>query len=192
MRRTAHILLAAAVLLLLGREARAQTALLGVFQSPKGIGLTAMLDAAKGKETNILTLRTDFYGFLSGRTRDIGACLVYTHDYYFYRRESEGVRLALHAGAGGMVGYAHDHEKGFFSSFDRQLDRGPGFVVALTGQAGVRLDFRRHITVDLSFSACPGIHLRSDSNTGAMLLSFFKSGIYCVYYPQINIMYRFR
>ena len=192
MRRSAHILLLAALLLLRSMNAGGQNVLAGTFQSPKGIGFTAMFDSAQGGETNILTLRTDFYGFLTGRTLEAGAFVSYSHDYYFFRREFAGCDLSLHAGAGGMLGYAHDFEKGFFSSFDRELDRPAGGVAALVGNAGIRLDFRRHITLDISLSAAPGVHLRTHPETGAWLLTFYKNGCYRAYFPQINLMYRFR
>lgn len=192
MRRIAHILLPAALLLLGSMTAEGQTFLAGTFQSPKGMGLTAMLDTDQGRETNILTIRTDFYGVLSGRTPEIGAFLCYTHDYIFFRREAVNYDMLLHAGAGSMLGYAHDFEKGIFSSFDRELDRNAGGVLALVGNAGVRFDFRRRLSLDISFSAAPGLHLRSDPETGAWLLSFYKNGCYRAYFPQINLMYRFK
>ena len=70
MLRTLHIRLAAVLLfLLLGPAARGQEALLGVFNSPKGFGVTALFGPEMGEESNILTLRTDFYGLLGGRTQ---------------------------------------------------------------------------------------------------------------------------
>ena len=191
MRRIAHILLS--TLLLLGSvPAGGQTFLAGTFHSPKGVGLSAMLDTDQGRETNILTVRTDFYGVLSGRTREIGAFLCYTHDYIFFQREAVHYDMHLHAGAGSMVGYAHDFEKGIFSSFDRELDRNAGGVLALVGNAGVRFDFRRGLSLDISLSAAPGLHLRTDPETGAWLLSFYKNGCYHAYFPQIILMYRFK
>ena len=62
----------------------------------------------------------------------------------------------------------------------------------MAGTAGLRIDFPRRLTLDISFTAAPGIHLRSDRSTGALLLSFYKAGVYHVYYPQINLLYRFR
>lgn len=192
MRRIAHILLSAAFLLPFGLTSAGQTFLAGMYHSPKGVGLSAMLDTDRGQETNILTLRTDFYGVLSGRTREMGGFLSYTHDYIFFRREGENYDIHLHAGAGGMVGYAHDFEKGIFSTYDRELDRNAGGVLALVGNAGVRFDFRNRLSLDVSLSAAPGLHLRSDPETGAWLLSFYKNGCYRAYFPQIILMYRFK
>ena len=189
--KPAHILFLTAWLLLSGMALHAQDRLAGVFQSPKGAGLTLMLDTAEGWETNILTLRTDFYGILSGRTRTPGVIFSYTHDYYFFSFEWDDWALLLHAGAGGMLGYAHDFEKGFFSSFDRELTHPMGAVAAVSGSAGLRADFSRRLTLDVSLTAAPGIHLRTDPSTGALILSFYRAGVFHTYYPQLLLLYRF-
>lgn len=165
--------------------------LAGIFQSTKGVGIVLALDGAE-REMDILTLRTDFYGVLSGRTEQPGVCLQYTHDYVFPLRETPDCRLSLHAGAGGTAGFVHDFENGFFSAYGRQLERQPGWMAALAGGAGLRADFRRRLTLDLSFSVAPGIHLRTDPATGALIVSLYKNGLYHCYMPQVKLLYRFR
>ena len=64
-------------------------------------------------------------------------------------------------------------------------------MVALAGDVGVRIDFRRRLSLDLSFCLEPGIHMRTDPGTGALLLTFYKNGIYRGYYPHLNLLYRF-
>ena len=191
MLKPAHILCLLALLLPFGPAARAQGQRVGLFQSPKGFGVTATFDTASGEEMNTVTLRTDFYGLLSGRTKQIGAILTYTHDYQVFRMDGEDYSLVLHAGAGVSLGYTHDHEKGFYSSYERELARNPGGVAALAGLIGLRVDFRRHLTLDFGFILEPGVHLRTDPNTGAVILSFYKNGIYRGYYPHLNLLYRF-
>lgn len=191
MRRPLHILLLATLLLAFSPTAHAQRNLAGLYSSPKGVGATLMLDTASDSGINVFTLRTDFYGLLSGRTDRIGAFFTYTHDYTFLWTEGDDFVLSLHAGAGGSLGYAFDYEKGFFSSFDRALERERGFVAALSGNVGLCVDFDRRLSVDVSFTLDPGIHLRTDQQTGALLLSFYRNGIYRGYYPQVNLMYRF-
>lgn len=190
MYKTAHTLLTG-LLLLLCTAVSGQNRLIGLYQSPKGVGVCAFFDDPGGQETNIITLRTDFYGVLSGRTRDVGAAVSYTHDYVLLRRDTEQYSLRLHAGAGGMAGYTHDFEKGFFSAFDRQLERPRGWTFALAGNIGLRMDFRRHLSLDVSLTTLPGIHLRTDSKTGTLLVGFYRAGVYHTYYPQVNLMYRF-
>ena len=191
MLKPVHILGLLALLLPFGTAAHAQGQRVGLYQSPKGFGVTATFDTASGEEMNTITLRTDFYGFLTSRTKQIGAFLTYTHDYRVFRMEGEDYTLVVHAGAGVSLGYAHDHEVGFYSAVDRELEHNPGGVAALAGQVGVRVDFRRHLTLDLGFSLDPGIHVRTNPNTGAVILSFYKNGIYRGYYPHIDLLYRF-
>ena len=151
-----------------------------------------MFFSRPGDEADILTLRTDFYGVLTARTHEPGVCLSYLHDYVFFEREGEDFYLQLHAGAGGMAGYVHDFERGFYSAFDRELEHPRGWVAALAGNLGLRLDFFwLPLTLDFSLTAAPGVHLRTDPDTGAMILSFYRNGIFQAYLPQINLMYRF-
>lgn len=171
--------------------ARGQGIQLGIYQSPKGIGASLVLDSRSGTEMDLLTLRTDFYGVLSGRTRTIGAVLTYTHDYVFFRTEGEDFLLRAHAGAGGQAGFVHDFEKGFLSAYDRELEHNPGWMAALTGNIGVRVDFKRRLSLDVGVSISPGVHLRTDKSTGALLVSFYHCGIYHAYYPHLMLMYRF-
>ena len=64
-------------------------------------------------------------------------------------------------------------------------------AAGVTGNVGLRVDFARNITLDLSFSVCPGIHLRTNKSTGALITSFYKGGLYRAYFPQLNLFYRF-
>lgn len=191
MYKALHTTFLALALLLCCPALSAQDRLLGLYQSPKGVGISAVLESAGGTEMNILTLRSDFYGRLSGRTPDVGACVSYTHDYVLYRIEREDHLFRVHIGAGGLFGFTHDFEKGFFSAYERQLEKKPGWTVALAGNAGIRVDFQRHLSLDLSFSVLPGIHLRTDDKTGALLVNFYRAGVYHAFLPQLNLMYRF-
>ena len=184
-----RLLLLAALLLLPAKALRGQDFLLGLFQSPKGVGITAVFD--HGGEMDLFTLRTDFCGLLSGRTAQIGGIASYSHDYVLLYREMEDFAFSLHAGAGVMAGWVHDFENGFFSVYDRQMTHNPGIAAGATGNVGLRVDFARNITLDLSFSVCPGIHLRTNKSTGALITSFYKGGLYRAYFPQLNLFYRF-
>ena len=191
MYKALHTTFLAVALLLFCPALSAQDRLLGVYQSPKGVGISAVIESGGGQEMDILTLRSDFYGVLSGRTPEVGACVSYTHDYVLYRHEGEDHVFRLHIGAGGLFGFTHDFEKGFFSAYERQLVRKPGWTVALAGNFGFRIDFRRRLSLDFGFSILPGVHLRTDDKTGALLVSFYRAGVYNSYFPQINLMYRF-
>jgi len=189
--RALHRLLLPAALLLFSATALSgqEHHLLGVFQSPKGVGVSVL--TGRDAEMNIFTLRTDFCGVLSGRTPEIGAVFCYTRDYVITTREGEDWSVALHAGAGALAGWVHDFEKGVFSIYDRGMTHSPGIAVGAAGNIGLRADFARHITLDLSFSVFPGIHLRTNKSTGALITSFYRAGLYHAYYPQLNLFYRF-
>ncbi|MCR5352554.1 MAG: hypothetical protein K6E35_08720 [Bacteroidales bacterium] len=192
MLKNIRIALAALLLcLLFSPPAKGQQALVGLYQSPKGVGVSAMFEGERGDVLDIVTLRTDFYGILTGRTDEPGVCLTYTHDYSFLWVEWPEFTMSLHAGAGGLLGYVHDWEEGIFSAIERQLQHSAGFAAGLAGNVGLRLDFDRRLSLDLSFTTAPGIHLRTDKETGAVILSFYKNGLYRSYFPQINILYRF-
>lgn len=191
MYKALHPTLLAVALLLFCPALSGQDRLLGLFQSPKGVGISAVIESASGQEMDILTLRSDFYGLLSGRTPDAGACVSYTHDYVLYKLEGEDHLFRLHIGAGGLFGFTHDFEKGFFSAYDRQLERKPGWTVALAGNVGIRVDFLRRLSLDIGLSVLPGVHLRTDDKTGALLVGFYRAGIYNAFMPQVNLMYRF-
>ena len=192
MYRTFHKLLLAAALSLLCTALSGQDRFrLGTLQSPKGVGASAIFFSRGGSEMDYLTLRTDFYGVLAGRTRDVGICLGYSHDYVLWDLEGEDYRLRLHLGAGGLLGYVQAYEKGFFSSTDRALRRNRGGMASVTGNAGICVDFTRRLTLDISFTVAPGVHLRTDRSTGALLVSFYRNGVYQAYIPQVNLMYRF-
>ena len=190
--RTVHTLLVTAALLLSCTALQARERLrLGMLHSPKGVGVTALFCAPESGEMDIITLRTDFYGLLSGRTRDVGACLAYTHDYILWTHTGPDHRLRLHAGAGGQLGYVHDFEPGLFSANDRQLLRNPGGMASVTGNLGLCVDLGRRFTLDVGFSVAPGVHLRTDRRTGTLLVSFYRNGVFNAYLPQVNLMYRF-
>lgn len=179
---------AALVFLLPCPLARGQEALLGLFQSPKGVGVTATFGSAGAGETDILTLRTDFTGLLTGRTEHMGVCISYTHDYPIYQLWGDQFDMTLHAGAGGLVGYVQDWEKGLFSQYDRAFKHKQGFALALAGDIGLRFDFDR-LSLDLSFTVAPGLHLRADDETNTVILSYYHAGSVYAYFPQLSIMF---
>ena len=78
-----------------------------------------------------------------------------------------------------------------FSANDRQLLRNPGGMASVTGNLGLCVDLGRRITLDLSVSVAPGVHLRTDRRTGTLLVSFYRNGVYNAYLPQVNLMSRF-
>lgn len=179
------------IFLALAQHAGAREWSAGLVSSPSGCGILAQSFNSRGNEIDILSITTDFYGLLSGRTDDLGIRFGYTHDYIITQYEGNGFSMKLHAGAGMLTGYVHDHENGLFIGAGRPLEKEMGIVAALSCSFGLRFDFFRRVALDLGFSANPGVHLRMDRENGSMYLAFYKNGIYQIMFPRISIMYRF-
>lgn len=190
MKTRSYIFIAALLTLLSAPRGTAQD--LGFTSSPKGMGLTMEIyPVSRPGEIHILSVSADFYGIFSGRTDDPGIRLIYSRDFIFYGYKSRYVDLAVHAGAGAMLGYCHDFEKGFFSQSSRSLVKNPGAVAALTGSIGAKLDFIGGVSFDIGFMVHPGLHLRKDESNGALALSLYKNGLMQALIPHLAIFYRF-
>lgn len=187
----AYILFAAVLFLSAGTSATAREKRTGAFFSPKGLGLSLQVDNDWGDEIRTFNLYADMYGVYSGRTDKPGVAFSYVHNYILKVYDFEYSRLSMYAGAGFLAGYVHDFENGLFSVTDRQLQKGMGIVAALACNFGLGFDFDRHITVDVSFSLCPGLHLRRDADSGSTIISVFQRGYISALYPQLCIYYRF-
>ncbi len=189
MRSLGHIFISLAVLLSFSVSAPARERYLGTFHSPKGFGAGLLVGSEEGSEINLFSLYADMFGVFSGRTKDVGIALCYSRDYVISSFDLEFSSVTLHGGPGFMTGYLHDYERSFFS---HDTDRNMGFVAALSGNIGLLTDFYSHrISIDLGFCVNPGIHVRRDSDDGAVLISMYKRGIYFCLYPQLCIYYRF-
>ncbi len=164
----------------------------GLSSSPTGYGVMIHIMNPEGSELDILNISTDLYGLVSGRTDDIGFRLGYSHDYVINRFEYADFSMDIHAGAGLLTGFVHDHESGIFFGNRNPLEKEMGLIAALSCSAGLRFDFfARKVAIDLGFSANPGVHIRMDKENGSIYMSFYKNGIYQILYPKISIMYRF-
>ncbi len=192
MRAKAAISLAlAAVMSAVCSETAAQERYLGVFNSLKGFGIGAAFKPQDGASMTFINLYADMFGVLSGRTCDTGIAASLTRDYIIAYADYGYSYLALHAGPGFFTGYLHDYERHFFSS-DGQTYKEMGIVAALSGNVGLSADFFAHrLSIDISFCVNPGLHIRKDRDSGAMLLSLYKRGLYYCLTPQLCIYCRF-
>lgn len=186
-----HILYAILFLFACGVPVTAREKRLGTFFSPKGLGVSLQVDNGWGDEIRTFNLYADMYGVYSGRTRDAGIAFSYTHNYILKVYDFDYSRLSMYAGAGFLAGYLHDFENGMFSVTDRQLQKNMGVVAALSCNFGLGFDFDRRVTVDISFSLCPGLHMRRDPDSGSTIISAFRRGYISALYPQLCIYYRF-
>lgn len=170
-----------------GRSVRA-----GLLCSPKGAGLSLQIDSPSGSEVEILNLYADVYGLPSERTKDVGIVLSYTHNYILKMFSTADVSAALHSGVGATCGYVHDYEKGVFSkSPARFLEKNMGGIFCLCINAGLSFDFERNLTIDLSYSFNPGLHIRTESSNNSLRVSLYKLGCYYLLAPQLSLLYRF-
>lgn len=193
MTRPARILCALCALCLLYTPLRAGEKRLGAFFSPKGLGLSFQLDNDWGDEIRAFHVFADMYGVYSGRTSDVGIMFSYSHNYILRLREFGYSTMSFYVGAGFLGGYVHDFELGLFSkdNHGRVLQDPMGLVVALQCDIGLSFDFDRHVTIDIGFSLCPGLHVSRDSDTGTVSMSVYERGLISTVFPQLCIYYRF-
>lgn len=189
--KAAIILILAAALSAGGSEAAAQESYLGAYNSLKGFGVGAARKSEDGASISFVNLYADMFGVLSGRTGDIGVAASFSKDYIIAYADYGYSYLALHAGPGVFAGYLHDYERHFFSS-GGQTYKEMGVVAALSGNVGLSADFFAHrLSIDISLCVNPGLHFRKDKDSGAMLISLYKRGLYYCLTPQLCIYYRF-
>ncbi|HBH21323.1 MAG TPA: hypothetical protein DDX33_04935 [Rikenellaceae bacterium] len=192
MLKRSHITILLLFFLVTARTTSAREKRVGLFNSPKGFGLSMQLDSKAGDEISSFNLYGDTYGLLSGRTSDIGLAFSYSHNYILRVFDFKYCRSSLYAGAGVLCSYVHDHEEGIFSNPEEsQLAKEMGFVLALNCNAGYGIDFDRGISVDLSFSLSPGVFIHKKDDSSEILASLYKRGIFEVLMPQLCVFYRF-
>ncbi len=170
---------------------RAQNVSAGMIASFSYSGLILDITSESGHIIDRFTLCEDNYGFLTGRTNDIGVRFSYTHEYVFKSYEFEEFIGFFHAGAGAFAGYVYDHEPGSHSGAGLPLGKEMGLSLGLAASVGFCIDFPRSISIDLSFSAYPGMHLRGDRNSGMAYISLYLNGLYQILYPRLSVIYVF-
>ena len=189
--KSAISIVTAVLLSVFGNRAAAGEYYLGAYNSLKGIGASAAFRSGDSGTMNIINLYADMFGVFSGRTRDVGVAASFSRDYVLAYADFDYACLSIHAGPGCLAGYVRDFERHFFSS-EGEPYKNMGLVAALTGNIGLSADFFSHsVSIDVSFSVNPGVHIRKDKDNGALLLSLYKRGLYYCLIPQVCIYYRF-
>ena len=164
----------------------------GLLSSLKGAGISLQIDSPSGSEVDVINLYADIYGLPTGRTSDLGVVLSYSHNYVLKTFGNSDVSAALYSGVGVSLGYVHDYEKGVFSkTHERLLEKRMGGIVCLCINGGLAVDFERNLTIDLSFSFNPGLHIRTESRNNSLKVSPYKLGVYQLIIPQLSLLYRF-
>lgn len=172
-------------------SASGQDVAIGGFNSLKGFGICTEIGGsdADHERFNTYILSLDIYGLPMGRTEKPGVKFVFSHNHVLVKGGRGGVDSQFYAGPGAAVGYVHDREKSVASI--NRLVNNPGMTAALTGSAGMRMLFREHVLIDLSFTFEAGFHIRKDEWQEQNDLRFYSNGIYQAWYPQLSIMYKF-
>lgn len=163
----------------------------GIYNSFKGIGVTAQFNGASVKDMHIAHLFGDFYGVPTGRAREVGIKFNYTRAYVFSEIPSEECIFKFYAGPGASLGYVRDYEHGYYENLSLHLKNNPGGMTSLSGTAGCIVDFSKKIFINLSWTAELGIHVRRNATTGKTELNWYKNGIFQALYPQLSIMTEF-
>ena len=152
--------------------------------------MSAVFTGREEGAVNVITLYADTYGMASNRTREAGVVASYTRNYIFKTIDAEYAIFDFYAGAGAASGYVHDFERGFFNKTNIELTRERSVMAALSGNIGAHAEFGRRLSLELSFRADVGIAMRRNRSNGAMLLSFYKNGIFQTLYPQLTLLFR--
>lgn len=172
-------------------SASAQTRI-GIYNSVKGLGVSAeFVSKENTAESDLISVYTDTYGVFSGRSKFWGVMASYRHEYSFFKTDYEFLSLELHSGAGFIAGYVRDYEEGTFSLNTPALTKNPGLCFGVSGNIGARIFFDRAISLDVSFSIDPGMHIRADNESGNLMVSLYNNGIYHFIYPELRLFYNF-
>lgn len=166
----------------------------GFLNSPKGFGAQYRFAEADGI-FHTATALIDIYGIPSSRCSSPGLRFNFSRQYIFKQLESRGVSFTLYAGPGLSAGVVRDHDKGRWFDLKSLISENPGFMLALSGDAGCRFGFGRRISLDLSFTADAGIHVRRNEDQPAYpatSLSVYNNGFLQALYPQFTILFDLR
>lgn len=172
-------------------QAKGQDAAMGVYNSLKGFGICTEVDGSDQdhERFNTYILSMDIYGMPMGRTERPGIKFNFSHNHVLVKGGRGGVDSQIYAGPGAAVGLVQDRENSVASQ--SRLVNNPGVVAALSGSAGMRMLFREHVLIDLSFTFEAGFHIRNDEWQDQRDLRFYSNGISRAWYPQLSILYKF-
>lgn len=161
----------------------------GVFNSVKGIGLSA--EFLHSNRLDMIETYADLYGVIGGRCDTPGVKLCYTHARILKQIVGDSTSYLIYLGPGFSTGYIQDFEAGMFEKSFRTFVRNKGICAALTAKGGVRMDFNRRLSLNAGIRIEAGVHVRPDEQRRAYALSLYENGIYQTYVPELSILYRF-
>ncbi len=164
----------------------------GFLNSPKGFGAQYRFTESDGV-FHTATALIDIYGIPTSRCSSPGIRFNFSRQYIFKQLESRGVSFTLYAGPGLSAGIVRDHDKGRWFDLTSLISENPGFMFALSGDAGCRFGFGRKVSLDLSFTADAGIHVRRNEDEpsyAATSLSIYNNGFLQAIYPQLTVLFK--
>lgn len=161
----------------------------GLFNSPKGFGVSAE-SPVKGGTFNSFDLYADIYGLPNGRASSYpGVRIQALHNMVLRSYDKPGRSSFVYAGFGAAAGYVRD-----FESFSR-WNGGPAYlimnmggIVCISGAFGVRCDFA-DVTLDLGLQADAGFYIRRHESHGNLMFELYRNGLYNSLYPQLRILW---
>jgi len=170
-------------------SAVAQNHGIGLYNSPRGFGISYEMEGRNPAYFTTFTLYADIYGVTANRTPHPGVKFNTSRLYYVDIIQGHEVSFIFYVGPGLSAGYVHDFEKIYWEDLYSSLTKKAGAVLALSGTGGCRFAFNRAIMLDLSFTIEAGMHIRNDD--GETKLSLYKNGVIETFFPQLGIFFLF-
>ncbi len=164
----------------------------GIYNSPKGIGAQFRF-ADNGSTFYSCTAFVDIYGIPTSRCLYPGYRFNFSRQYIWKKIESSEVQFSFYAGPGVSAGVVRDHDKGRWFDITSLISENPGAMLAVSGDVGCRFDFGRRVSLDLSFMAEAGVHVRRNEKERqytATSLSVYNNGYLQAIYPQLTILFK--
>lgn len=157
---------------------RAQNINAGLFNSPKGFGVSVRFSGVE-KDFSTINLYADVTGILNGQANSPGVKLCYEYAFSYLQFGPDG-RFRAYVGPGVSVGYLKDN-----------VSDPHGLLIALNCINGLQAIFERGVTLDLSFTVEAGLHMHADLQTDSSRLSIYKNGFRQFFFPQLTIFKSF-
>ena len=158
-------------------NASAQGLSLGLYNSPKGFGISLDHNAT-ADILNSYTVYADVYGMYTGTNTSAGVKMVYLHSNRLSSIDTDYARFDFYLGPGGSTGYVRDHNyEGF------------GFILTADVSFAIRVCFKRNFDMELSNVAEIGFIIGEDG--GHTQLSIYDNGLLQALIPALKLMIRF-
>jgi len=173
-------------------RAAGQVVSAGLFNSFKSIGACVELASGKNGNSRIqINLCADMYGIADTRSDCPGVTANITFNRTVASFKLKEATCRLYAGPGLSIGYVSDNEQGGHDGKKAVLLQNKGVAGAMSARFGSSFVFGRKISLDVSLTADVGLHIRRQEQKDALLVTFYKNGIYRSFYPELRIQYHF-